>query len=104
MRWHAHTATVGDCSGALIPESNSSVIAELDGDSLIVDTSYDTAPVSINIDCQGTGGTMTVQVTPAPLTITVPAAGGTLTVSQVLEGPGNDLGLAVAIVTKVGAE
>ena len=45
-------------------------------DEFIVDVSYDTATVSIVVDCSGAGGTMDVQVTPDPVTVTVPTTGG----------------------------
>ena len=69
-------------------------------DEFIVDVSYDTATVSIVVDCSGAGGTMDVQVTPDPVTVTVPTTGGQQPKAQVIRGPGDTPGSAVVIVRR----
>lgn len=101
VQWIASASQVGDCQGTLPPDSQAQVIGQIDGpDAFIVDISYDTATVPLVMDCKGVGGTMQVQITPAPVTLTVLPTGGQLPLAQVLHGPEDTTGSVVVIVKR----
>jgi hypothetical protein len=88
VQWVVVAGQVGDCQGTLPPDSTASLTGQVYGpDEFVIDVDFDPAQVPIQVDCRGTGGTRTVEITPAPVTFIVPATGGNLTLVQELRGP-----------------
>lgn len=101
VQWFVSDSQVGDCQGTLTPDSQAEVVGQVFGpDEFVVDISYDTATVKIVADCQGTGGTREVQVSPDQVTFTVPTTGGQQPLSQMLRGPGDTPGSVTVIVKR----
>jgi hypothetical protein len=88
VQWVVVAGQVGDCQGTLPPDSTASLTGQVFGpDEFVIDVDFDPAQVPIQVDCRGTGGTRTVEITPAPVTFIVPTTGGNVTQSQELRGP-----------------
>lgn len=103
VRWLASAGQVGDCSGALVPDSTAEITAQKLGAAFVMDIVYATGTVTLDVDCKETGGTRAVPVTPDALHVSVPTSGAVRPLPHVLRGPAVMPGRAVISVVKEGA-
>jgi hypothetical protein len=102
VQWYVSASRVGDCSGALPPESLGQVDGELvDREHMLIDVTYETAIVTLTVDCRGAGGTRPVQLTPDTVNFVIPPLGGNRTQPHGLSGPEYMMGTVTAIVQRV---
>lgn len=102
VQWYVTTSQYGDCSGLIPPESQGQVDGTLaDPDHMLVDITYETAIVTLTVDCKGAGGTRPVQLTPDTVSFVIPPFGGNRTQAHGLSGPEFMLGTVTAIVQRI---
>jgi hypothetical protein len=102
VQWYVSLSQVGDCSGALPPESQGQVDGTLlDPEHMLIDVTYETAIVTLAVDCRGAGGPRPVQLTPDTVSFVIPPFGGNRTQAHVLSGPEQMIGTVTARVQRI---
>lgn len=102
VMWLVFAGDVGDCSGIIPPDSTAEAVGQVYGpEEFIVDVAYETAPVTIDVNCKGAGGGQQILLSPKPVTFSVPASGGNQTLAHILIGPDGPMqGTVVVIVQR----
>jgi hypothetical protein len=102
VQWSVSTGQVGNCKGAVPPESEATVTGVRQGEDKVKwDIAYRSADAQISINCQGTGGSKPITMQPDPLTFTFPSEGGGKPVPHVLGKPFGDRGQSGIFVRAV---
>jgi hypothetical protein len=102
VQWYVSTSQYGDCSGSIPPESQGQVDGTLvDPEHMIIDVTYETAIVTLMVDCKGAGGNRPVQLTPETVSFVIPPFGGNRTQPHGLSGPEYMIGSVTSIVQRV---
>jgi hypothetical protein len=102
VQWYVATGQVGDCSGSIPPESQGQVDSTLvDPQHMLVDVTYETALVTLAVDCKETAGSRLVQLTPETVSFVIPPLGGNRTQAHGVSGPEYMIGTVTASVQRI---